>query len=161
MSEPELAMIWAMDRSRCIGKGGTLPWHYPEDLKFFKQETLNHVIIMGRRTWETFKKPLPGRTHVVLTRDEGYQAHGAEVFTQLEEALEYAWLRDSAPFVIGGAAIYALAMPRATELVVTHIDEHYDGDTYFPEYDEREWEEVSSVHGETPALRFARYLRKS
>ena len=158
--EQQLAMIWAMDRTRCIGRDGGLPWHYPEDLKFFKRETLDHVLIMGRKTWESFRKPLPRRTHVVLTRDQSYVAKGAEVLVHLEDALEYAWFRDHKPFVIGGAAIYELAMPYATELLITHINAEHEGDTYFPAYDESEWKEVSCVQGESPDLRFARYKRK-
>lgn len=153
----ELALIWAMDRNRCIGHDGGLPWHYPEDLKFFKETTLDHVIIMGRRTWESFKKPLPRRTHVVLSSSADFHAQGAQVFANLGDALDYAWFRDHKPYVIGGAKVYEAALPLATELLVTHIDKNFAGDTYFPRYDEELWQEVGSVPGETPELRFARY----
>ncbi len=153
-------MIAALSRNRCIGRDGDLPWHYPEDLKHFKRTTRGHTVIMGRKTYESLGKPLAGRHHVVLTRDPSFDlSHidfepGMDVVTDLQSGLELAWKKDSLPFVLGGGTIYTQALPQATELHLTWVDEQVDGDTFFPQFDASQWEQVESRAGENSALRF-------
>lgn len=158
MSARELAMIVAMDRGRVIGRDGDLPFRFREDLAHFKRETLGHAIVMGRKTFESIGRPLPGRTSLVVSRG-GFEAPpGVEVFASLEDALERAHALDPKPYVVGGGTIYEAAMPHATELVVTEIDAEHEGDTYFPAIPE-DFVEVERRAGETPGLTF-RWLRR-
>lgn len=134
MPGPELVLIAAVARNGVIGDGQRMPWHLPGDLKFFADTTRGHPVIMGRRTWESLpprSRPLPGRRNLVVTRDPGCDPPGAERAASLEEALQR--LAD-APivFVIGGAQLYAQALPRADRLVLTEIDHDFSGDTHFP-----------------------------
>jgi dihydrofolate reductase len=130
-------LIWAQSTSGIIGRGGGIPWQLPEDLARFKELTIGHTVVMGRRTWESLPakvRPLPGRRNVVVTRQTGYMAEGAEVVSTLEEALA-----DPDTWVIGGEQLYALAMPRATRCEVTEIDidlPRDDGDVLAPVLDE-------------------------
>lgn len=130
-------LIWAQSTSGIIGRGGGIPWQLPEDLARFRQLTIGHTVVMGRRTWESLPakvRPLPGRRNVVVTRQAGYVAEGAEVVSTLEEALA-----DPDAWVIGGEQLYALAMPRATRCEVTEIDidlPRDDGDVLAPVLDE-------------------------
>jgi dihydrofolate reductase len=132
-----LALIWAQSTSGVIGRAGTLPWRLPEDLAHFKGLTLGHTVVMGRLTWESLPakaRPLPGRTNVVLTRRADYAADGATAVTTLDDALA-----DDDTWVIGGAQIYALALPRATRCEVTEVDidlPRQDGDAVAPVLDE-------------------------
>jgi dihydrofolate reductase len=115
-----VGLIWAQSTSGIIGRGGGIPWQLPEDVARFKQLTMGHTVVMGRRTWESLPakvRPLPGRRNVVLTRQTGYVAEGAEVVRTLEQALA-----DPDSWVIGGEQLYALAMPRATRCEVTEVD---------------------------------------
>lgn len=154
----ELSLIVAMDRRGLIGKQGDLPWRFSEDLKHFKRETLGHVVVMGRKTFESIGRPLPGRTNVVVSR-KGFEApEGVLVFGSLDEALAHAHALDEKPFVIGGGALYEAALPHATEIVLTEVDGDYEGDTYFPEIPP-DFVEVARVPGETPELTF-RWLRR-
>jgi dihydrofolate reductase len=139
---PTVSLIVALDRNRLIGAGGRLPWHLPADLKRFRGLTLGHHVIMGRKTWESLGRALPGRTNVVLTRQSGFPAQGARVVSCLDDALRLA-AADTEVFVIGGAEIYALALPRADRTYVTEIDAAFDGDTWFPPLPANEWREVS------------------
>lgn len=135
-----LTLIVARARNGVIGRHGKLPWHLPLDLAFFKRTTLGHPILMGRKTWESLGRPLPGRENIVITRDARYQAPGARVVHSIEEALKQV----SAPevFVIGGAEIYALALPIAQRVLVTEIDADVEGDTWFPSLDAT-WRETA------------------
>ena len=126
-----LSCIVAMSENRVIGRDGDLPWHLPADLKRFKQLTMGHHIIMGRKTYESIGRPLPGRTNVVVTRDREYTADGVEVVHSLEEAIERTEGDDEA-FVTGGEAIYRLALPSADRLYVTAVHSDVEGDVYFP-----------------------------
>ena len=127
-----LSCIVAMAENWVIGRGGDLPWHLPADLKRFKQLTMGHHIIMGRKTYESIGRALPGRTSVVVTRNRNFvAAPGVAVSHSLEEALEQAASDDEA-FVIGGEALYRLALPSADRLYVTAIHAEVDGDVYFP-----------------------------
>lgn len=142
---PDLAIIVAVARNGIIGctnedGRGALPWHLPEDLKHFKETTSGHPIIMGRKTWESLGRPLPNRRNMVITRQAGYTAKGAEVFGGLPEAL--AAVGNSTAFVIGGAELYRQALPLAATLIITEVGMDAVGDTVFPEFSEG-WREVA------------------
>jgi dihydrofolate reductase len=139
-----------MDRGRVIGHQGKLPWHLPADLQRFKKLTMGHHIIMGRKTWESIGRPLPGRTIIVITRNANYSAPGAVLAASLHEALTLARL-DPEPFVIGGAEIFREALPRATRIYLTKILAEYDGDTWFPELPATQWNCVQADHYPTEA----------
>ena len=133
-----ISLIAALGRDRVIGRDGGLPWHLPADLKRFKELTLGHPIIMGRKTHESIGRALPGRANLVVTRQRDYRAEGCVVVGSLEEALSYA-VDDDEVFVIGGASLYAEALPVATRMYLTYVDGEFDGDVYFPPYDESAW----------------------
>lgn len=143
-----LALIVAMTPEGVIGKNGTLPWRLPEDLAHFKRQTLGHAIIMGRKTFESIGRPLPGRRNIVVTRSPSAQFPGCEVAKGLAEAVALARTTDDEPFVIGGAAIYAEALPWVTRLVITDVLQSTDGDTYFPSFDRNAFREVQRTPGE-------------
>ncbi|TVQ78229.1 MAG: dihydrofolate reductase [Bradymonadales bacterium] len=131
-----ISAIAAMSRNRVIGLRGALPWHIPADLKFFKEKTLGKSLIMGRKTFESFPKPLPDRENIVLTRRKGYQAVGAKVFSDLAEAIDYCRSKQPLPdeiFIGGGSEIYQAAMPMLQRIYLTVIEKDFDGDTFFPE----------------------------
>jgi dihydrofolate reductase len=132
---PIVSLIAIVARNGAIGRGNALLWRLPEDLKHFKRTTLGHPVVMGRKTWDSIGRPLPGRRNIVVTRDPRWHADGAERAGSLDAALALA--RDEAKlFVIGGAQIYAQALPIADELVLTEIDaEAADADTFFPAWD--------------------------
>lgn len=137
-----VTLVAAVAQNGVIGRGGDLPWRLPEDLKQFKRLTLDHPIVMGRKTWESLPSLLPRRSHIVLSRRAAYDAPGAEVAHDLDEALARAAQHDAEVFVIGGAAIFAGALPRADRLVITHVDAEVEGDTYFPSVDWSGWRAV-------------------
>jgi dihydrofolate reductase len=141
-----LALIAAVARNGVIGKDGALPWHVSEDLKHFKKTTDGHVIIMGRKTHDSIGRPLPKRRNIVVTRQTGARFPGCEAAHSLDEAIALARTTDDCPFIIGGASLYKEALPLATELHLTTIDEDVAGDTYFPE-DLSEFVEVESRPG--------------
>lgn len=126
----------AMTSERVIGKDGGLPWHLPEDLKLFKRHTTGHPIVMGRKTWDSIGKPLPKRQSIVLTRDTGWSAEGADVIHRPED-LHTIQLIDPQVYIIGGAQIYELFLPVTDELLVSHVYEPYPGDTYFPPFEDQ------------------------
>ncbi len=130
-----LSIIVAMTDDRVIGRDNTLPWHISEDLKRFKAITMGHPIIMGRKTYESIGKPLPGRHNIVISRDDARHYTGATVVKSLEDALDEFSATDTELFVIGGAQIFELALPLADQLYLTLIHAKIDGDTYFPEFD--------------------------
>ncbi|MCP3793792.1 dihydrofolate reductase [Paenibacillus sp. CH40] len=141
-----ISMIWAMAQNGVIGRDNKLPWRLPRDMVFFKEQTINKTVLMGRKTWESFGgKSLPNRRNVVLTRDQCYQVEGAEVIHSLEEGLQLA--KQEELMVIGGAEIYALFWPHADRLIVTRIEETFEGDTTFPELDWNGWNIVSETPG--------------
>jgi dihydrofolate reductase len=136
-------LIVAMDENGLIGAGGSLPWHLPADLRHFRKLTMDKPILMGRRSHESIGRPLPGRDNLILTRDPDYRAEGCRVFTGLADARAHA--RESGAkelMVIGGAQVYALALPKAKRLYLTRVHDAFDGDTWFPEIDFEEWEQV-------------------
>ena len=133
-----LSLIWAMSRNRVIGRDNQLPWRLPEDLKFFKRVTMGCPVIMGRRTFESIGRPLPGRRNVILSR-VGFDAPGGvDVAVDLTAAIDRVADADQC-FVIGGAEAYRLALPLADTLFCTHVDAEVDGDTFFPEFDLDAW----------------------
>jgi len=153
-----LALIAAVARNGVIGKGGALPWHLSEDLKHFKKTTDGHAIIMGRKTHQSIGRALPGRRNIVITRAVGAVFPGCETAHSLDEAIALARSTDPCPFVIGGASVYAEALPLATELHLTQIDQDVEGDTYFP-MGLSDFEEVASQPAETRGVVF-RVLRR-
>jgi len=139
-----LTLIAAVARNGVIGIDNRLPWRLPADLKHFKALTLGHAVIMGRKTWESLPanfRPLPGRRNIVVTRDDSYSASGATVATSLPAAIAAA--EGGEAFVIGGAELYAAAMPLADCLELTEIDASFEGDTWFPTIDPGHWRQAT------------------
>ncbi len=130
-----LTAIVAMTPERVIGKNGTLPWHLADDLKFFKKQTSGHAIVMGRKTFDSIGKPLPHRQNFVITRDPAWHHDGVESIHQPQELREFP-LVDQRVFIIGGEQIYRFFLPILTDIIVTHVRESHEGDTYFPEYED-------------------------
>lgn len=137
-----LSIIVAVARNRVIGVNNTLPWHLPEDLKRFRALTMGHHIIMGRKTYESLGRLLPGRTTVIVSRSKEYAVPGALVTDSLRGALALCG-DDPEVFVIGGAQLYREGLPIADRLYLTEIDVPFEGDAHFPEYDASSWREVS------------------
>ena len=135
-----LSLIVAIAKHRVIGVNNTLPWHLPEDLKRFRALTSGHHIIMGRKTYDSLGRLLPGRTTVIVTRNPDYKVEGAVVVHSLEEAIA-ACGDDNEVFLIGGAELYKDGLKLANKLYITEIDAAYVGDAFFPEFDEAEWKE--------------------
>jgi len=154
-----ITIIAAMAQNNCIGKNGALPWRIPEDLKRFKELTSGHPIIMGRKTWESIPekfRPLPLRKNIVITRTENYALpEGVERASSLEDAISQHETQN--PFIIGGAEIYALAMPHATHLEITHVDQVVEGDAFFPPIDPLHWRETSRATHD--GFAFVQYTR--
>lgn len=140
----KLSLIVAMTESRVIGVNNHLPWNIPEDLKRFKQITLGHPIVMGRKTFESIGRPLPKRSNIVITRDKSYRVEGAAVCHSFEEALDWARKAEGAEevFVIGGSEIFQLAIPLAWRIYLTEVKWPFEGDTFFPAFPEEEFREV-------------------
>lgn len=153
-----LALVVAMARNRGIGLGGALPWHLPEDLKRFKALTLGHALVMGRKTHQSIGRPLPGRRNIVVTRS-GATFPGCETAASLGEALALARQTDALPMVIGGAELYAQALPQATHLYLTQVDRDVEADTFFPALDAHEWEEVGR-EVVAPGVTFVEWIRR-
>lgn len=147
-----------MTSERVIGKDGNLPWHLPEDLRFFKETTTGHPILMGRKTYESIGKPLPNRRNLVLTRSETFQAPGCEILNSVEDLADLV-LDDPTVWVIGGAGVYTALLPDLDELLVTHVFQNFQGDTFFPEFGEF-FEPVEKIR-ETGEFKIVRYRRKS
>ena len=158
---PRIYLVVAVASNGIIGANGRLPWHLPEDLKHFKRLTMGHPVIMGRRTWESLKGPLPGRENIVVTRTPGYGAQGAAVANSLEGALALC-AGEPVAFVIGGSRLFAESLPIADGLVVTEIHKDFAGDTWFPPYDRTRWREAQrEAHTAADGTRFdfVRYER--
>lgn len=136
-----VTLIAALGRNRLIGKDNRMPWHLSEDLKRFKALTLGHPVVMGRKTFQSIGIRLPGRDNIVITRSHAFAAPGCRVVHSLAEALSVAQCAAEV-FVIGGAEIYALALPLADRLQLTEVDVELEGDAYFPNFDRSAWREV-------------------
>jgi dihydrofolate reductase len=145
-----LALIAAVSRNGVIGKNGQLPWDLPEDRAYFRRSTLGHAVIMGRKTWDEKGRPLDGRRNLVVSRAGAVSGRDdeREVVATLDEALARARATDAAPFVIGGAVLFRLALPLATRLLLTELTFDADGDTYFPPFDRAAWRVVERRPGD-------------
>lgn len=136
-----LSAITAISRNNIIGKNNSLPWHLPADMRFFKNTTTGHAVIMGRKTYESFKKALPGRTNIVITRQKDYTLPDAIVVHSLPEAIaEAKEIEQEETFILGGAQIYKQSLPLLDRLYLTRIYEDFEGDTAFPDFDSEQWE---------------------
>lgn len=143
-----LSLIVAMDKNNVIGKDNDMPWHLPNDLKHFKETTLGNAMIMGRKTFDSIGRVLPGRKSIVLTRSEQTFPEEVDVIHSIEEIHTLRKANESDElFVIGGGELFKEMLPHADKLYVTVIDEAFDGDVYFPEIDPMIWEEVSKEKG--------------
>jgi dihydrofolate reductase len=140
-SRPRLSLIVAMARNRVIGANNRIPWHLPNELKLFKQLTMGHHIVMGRRTYESIGRLLPGRTSVIVTRQKDYAVPEAIVAHSIEDAIQ-ACAGDDEIFVIGGADLFRETLPIADRLYLTTVDAEPEGDTFMPELDMFEWKET-------------------
>jgi len=142
-----VSLIVAMDNSRGIGKDNTLPWHISSDLRRFKRVTMGHHLIMGRITYESIGRALPGRTNIVVTRDLSYKAEGCLVVHSLGKAFQQVEMKgDEEVFVIGGEQVFEQVIDDADRIYLTEVDTEVDADVYFPEFEETEWQEVFTIH---------------
>jgi len=162
-NKPCVSIIVAMAKNRVIGADNGIPWHLPNELKLFKSVTMGHHIVMGRRTYESINRLLPGRTTVIVTRQPGYRVSGAKIAHGLEDAIA-ACDADYEIFVIGGAELFKSALPIADRIYLTTVDAEPAGDTLMPEFDLGKWRETSSQsypadNGHRHAYRFAIYDR--
>ncbi|MBI5890302.1 MAG: dihydrofolate reductase [Nitrosomonadales bacterium] len=160
----KLSLIVAMARNRTIGVNNTLPWRCPEDLKHFKTLTMGHHMIMGRKTFDSIGKPLPGRTTVVVSRNDDLEIAGCVVAHSLKEAIAIC-ADDKEIFIVGGAELYRQALSLVDTLYITEIRQDVEGDAHFPEFDKSEWRETSREvrSQETPQpleYHFVTYCRK-
>lgn len=145
MTPLHLSILVAMAKNRVIGRNNRLPWHLPADLKHFKFLTMGQTIVMGRKTYESIGKPLPGRANVIITRQADYEVPGAMVVHSLEDALlicEETSTGHSEHFIIGGEKLYRQAIKICQRMYITEIQRDFDGDVFFPEFDRDEWDET-------------------
>lgn len=149
----QVSLIVAMANDRVIGVDNTLPWRLSADLKRFKAITMGKPIIMGRKTWESIGRPLPGRLNIVVSRNADYLADGAQVVNSLDAALALANAEDSEEIMImGGANLYEQALPKVDTMYLTLIDLDVDGDAWFPAYDDTQWQMIAEESHHQPAL---------
>lgn len=143
-----ISLLFAMDKNRVIGKDNDLPWRLPNDLKFFKELTIGNNVIMGRKTYDSMNGPLKNRENIIVTRDKNYEVAGCKIIHSIDDILS---INEKEPtkewFVIGGEEIFKQILPYADKIYMTYIDHSFEGDTYFPEWDESEWEEISKTKG--------------
>ncbi|MFJ7678236.1 dihydrofolate reductase [Peribacillus sp. NPDC097206] len=144
-----ISLIVAMDEKRVIGKDNKLPWHLPADLQYFKKVTMGHPIVMGRKTFESIGRILPGRENVIVTRNHEFKAEGCTILHDVDQIKTYADNSEQEVFVIGGAEIFKEILPVTDRLYVTEIHEVFEGDTFFPIINETEWETVETTPGVT------------
>jgi dihydrofolate reductase len=137
----DITIIAAMARNRAIGMAGAMPWHLPRELKHFKERTMGKPIVMGRKTWESIGRALPGRQNIVVTRNRKYQAGSCLLVRSLREAMEYA--RGDEVMIIGGGQLYAEALPLSTRMILTLVNCEPEADTWFPAWNEANWREIS------------------
>jgi dihydrofolate reductase len=155
-----LALVAALTRARVIGKRGShrLLWHYSDDMKRFRNATKGHAVIIGRATWDSIGKPLPGRRNIVISRDPALRIEGCDVVSSLEHAIRLAREHDPEPCVLGGAQIYAAALPFATRLILTYVEQEHEGDALFPEIDMHDW--IEQERSSAPGLTFVTLVRR-
>ena len=137
-----ITLVAAMAHNRAIGLEGSMPWHLPRELRHFKETTLGKPIVMGRKTWESIGRVLPGRQNIVVSRNPDYRAAGCDVVKSLQGAVEAA--HGDEVMIIGGGQLYAEALPHADSMVLTLVDCEPEADTWFPEWDSQDWKELSS-----------------
>ena len=155
MTSPIITLIAARARNGVIGRNNQMPWKITGEQAYFKRMTMGSPIVMGRRTWESLGRALPGRHNIVVTRNRAYKAAGADVVASLDDALKIAGDVEQI-FVIGGAQLYAAAMPRANRILLTEIDAEFEGDTFMPPLHVKHWHEKSrEVHAATTDRPFA------
>ncbi len=142
----KLISIAAIAENNAIGKNNDLVWHLPDDFKRFKSLTSGHYIILGRKTFESFPKPLPNRTHVIITRQKDFQSSGHIVVNSLNEAIAAIPKNEEKAFVIGGGEIYNQAMSRVDQLEITHVHTTVEGDTFFPEINQKQWKVIEETY---------------
>lgn len=155
-----IKIIVATAKNGAIGKDNRMPWDLPEDLKYFKEQTMGHAIIMGRKTYDSIGKALPGRKNIVISRNECLELPNVTIYNSLESALA----KEKDAFIMGGAEIYEQALPLVDYLYITHIDAEIEADRYFPSIDKAQWEKQSSnkiTSQNGIGLEFAIYKRKS
>jgi len=145
MQKP-ITLIAAMGKNRAIGLNGRMPWHLPAELQHFKKATMGKTIVMGRKTWQSIGRPLPGRQNIVISRNSGFTATGAEVCASLPAAVEIAQTDEI--MVIGGGQLYELALPLAQRLILTMIEIEPQADTWFPEWAQEQWQQTAEQHFE-------------
>jgi dihydrofolate reductase len=138
----KISLIVAMSSNRAIGLDGQMPWHLSADLKRFKQITMGHPIIMGRKTFDAIGKPLPGRTNIIVSRNPSYKPEGCIAVDNVEAAINHGCRLSDEVFVIGGATLYEATLPLADTLYITQINQEFKGDTFFPDVDSNHWIEV-------------------
>ncbi|MFD3000528.1 dihydrofolate reductase [Pontibacter toksunensis] len=143
-----IAIVVAAAENNVIGKDNGLIWHLPADLRHFKQITMGHPMLMGRKTFESIGKPLPGRTSIIITTQKDYLAEGCIVTHSVQEAIEQANALDEEVCIIGGAEVYSQALPLTDTIYLTRIHHTFEGDVFFPELKEEEWETVEQEHHE-------------
>lgn len=153
----KIIIIVAMDKNGLIGKGSGLPWHFSEDLKYFKETTMGKFVIMGKNTYLSIGKPLEGRNLVVLSGDEDFKAQYAEVAHSIDEALD---MVSGEVFIAGGRSVYKQFLKIADEMYVTIIDDTFEGDLYFPDFNEGNWEIIEETKGKNSLLTFKKLKRK-
>jgi dihydrofolate reductase len=156
MSQSVLALVVAMDQQGVIGKGGTLPWRLPADLKHFRAITWGKPVVMGRKTHESIGRPLPGRKNIVVSRDPDYSSPGCSVVHSIEQALAHIQAAAEV-MIIGGAALYAETLPRAHRIYLTEVHAEFDGDVHFPAYDRTAWRERERVDHSADAVNLYPY----
>lgn len=159
-----LSLIAAMDENRLIGSNNELPWHLPADLAFFKRTTMGKPILMGRKTFESIGRALPGRRNIVITGNPDFEASGCDVVDSIEAGMSLASDEDEI-MLIGGASLYAQTIAYATRLYITRIHHNFEGDTWFPEFDLREWteenrEDFDADHSNPHSYSFIKFVRE-
>ncbi len=142
-----IVLVAAVARNGVIGAGGDIPWRLPEDFAHFKRVTAGHSLVMGRATYDSIGRPLPGRPNIVITRDPAWRAEGVEVAHSLAEALALAAAHGPDVAVIGGASVYAEALPLATHQILSEVHREPEGDTFYPEFSREEWRETERIPG--------------
>ncbi|WP_078546272.1 dihydrofolate reductase [Litchfieldia alkalitelluris] len=141
-----ISLLVAMDKNRLIGKDNLLPWHLPADLAYFKRVTMGHTIVMGRKTYESIGRPLPGRENIIVTRNPSYKMDGCTIINSIEAIKNLSDSNDEL-FVIGGSEIFREVFTFADRLYITEIDDEFEGDTYFPEFSLKDWTLISKDQG--------------
>lgn len=160
----DLSLIVAMDDNRLIGSNNDLPWQLPADLAFFKRTTMGKPIIMGRKTFTSIGRPLPGRRNIVITRNSAFSAEGCEIANGIQAALAMCSDAEEA-MLIGGASLYQQTIDQATQLYITHVQHSFEGDTWFPEFDLEVWKQASREDHEADksnpyAYSFLKFVRE-